>query len=106
MVAVFKNVGKRCTTKNYHTVSLLFVVSKVFKKFINNRLIGHLEKCGLFSCFYCGFRSSKCTADLLAVASSRSAQVFMRSEATRAVAVDISQTFDRVWHAGLRHKLL
>ena len=30
----------------------------------------------------------------------------MRSEATRAVAVDISQAFDRVWHAGLLHKLL
>ena len=52
MVAVFKNVGKRYTAKNYHPVSLLFVVSKVFKKLINNRLVGHPEKCGLlFSCF-------------------------------------------------------
>ena len=52
VVTVFKNVGKRHTAKNYHPVSLLFVVSKVFKKLINNRLVGHLEKCGLlFSCF-------------------------------------------------------
>ena len=27
----FKNVGDRFTAKNYHPVSLLFVVSKVFK---------------------------------------------------------------------------
>ena len=30
---------------------------------------------------------------------------FNRSGATRAVALDISKTFDRVWHAGLLHKL-
>ena len=29
----------------------------------------------------------------------------LRSEATRAVALDISKAFDRVWHAGLLHKL-
>ena len=28
-----------------------------------------------------------------------------RSEATQAVALDISKAFDRVWHAGLLHKL-
>ena len=30
---------------------------------------------------------------------------FNRSGATRAVALDISKVFDRVWHAGLLHKL-
>ena len=30
---------------------------------------------------------------------------FNRSGATRAVALDISKAFDRVWHAGLLHKL-
>ena len=31
---VFRNVGKRSTTKNYRPVSLLSVVSKVFKKLV------------------------------------------------------------------------
>ena len=44
--------------KNYHPVSLLSVISKVFLKFVNNRFVGHLEKCGLFSDFQYGFRSS------------------------------------------------
>ena len=35
----------------------------------------------------------------------RIARVFNRSWATRAVALDISKAFDRVWHAGLLHKL-
>ena len=48
VVPVFKKVGERATVKNYHTVSLLFVVSKVFEKRVNNRIADHLEKCGLF----------------------------------------------------------
>ena len=51
------------------------------------------------------FRSSQSTADLLTVVSDRSAWAFNRSGATRAAALDISKTFDRVWHAGLLHKL-
>ena len=48
MVLVFKNVGESSTAKNYCPVSLLSVVSKVFEKFVNNRMVDHLEKCGLF----------------------------------------------------------
>ena len=51
VVPVFKNVGERSTAKNYHPVSLLSVVSKVFEKLINNRIVDHLEKCGFFSDF-------------------------------------------------------
>ena len=105
VVPVFKNVGERSTTKNYRPVSLLSVVSKVFEKIVNNRIVDHLEKCGLFSDFQYGFRSSRSTADLLTVVSDRIARAFNRSGATRAVALDISKAFDRVWHAGLLHKL-
>ena len=38
--------------------------------------------------------------------SDRIARAFNRSRATRAVALDISKDFDRVWHAGLLHKLI
>ena len=104
-VPVFKNIGERSTAKNYHPVSLLSVVSKVFEKLVNNRIVDHLEKCDLFSDFQYGFRSSRSTADLLTVVSDRIARAFNRSGATRAVALDISKPFDRVWHGGLLHKL-
>ena len=55
---VFKNVGERSIAKNYHPVSLLSVVSKVFEKLVNNRIVDHLKNCGLFSDFRYGFRSS------------------------------------------------
>ena len=79
--------------------------SKVFKKLVNNRIINHLEKCGLFSGFQYGFRSSRSAANLLTVVSDRIARVLDRSGATRAVALNISKAFDRVWHAGLLQKL-
>ena len=45
------------------------------------------------------------TADILTVVYDRIARAFNRSGGTRAVALDISKAFDRVWHAGLLHKL-
>ena len=52
------NASERPTAKNYNPVRLLSVVSKVFKKFVNNRIVDCLEKCGLFSDFQYCFRSS------------------------------------------------
>ena len=104
MVPVFKTVGERSTAKSYRPVSLLSVVSKVFEKLVNNRIVDHLEKCGLFSDSQYGFRSSRSTTDLLTVVSDRIARAFNMSDATRAVALDISKAFHRVCHAGLFHK--
>ena len=58
-----------------------------------------------FSDFHYGFRSSQSTADLLTVVSDRIARAFNWSGATQAVTLDISEAFNRVWHAGLLHKL-
>ena len=105
MIPVFKTVEERFTTKNHCPVSLFSVVSKVFEELVSNRVIDHLEKCGLFSDFPYGFRSSQSTADLLTVVSDRIARAFNKSGATRAVALDICKASDRIWHAGLLHKL-
>ena len=52
-------------------------------------LFDHLQKYGLFSKLQYGFRSSWSTVDLMTFAS----------------VLNISKAFDRVWHAGLLHKL-
>ena len=57
MVPVFKHLGERSTSKNYGPVNPS-VVSKVFEKLVNNTIVYHLEKCGLFADFQFGFRSS------------------------------------------------
>ena len=81
------------------------MVSKVFEKLVNNKIVDHLEKCGFFPHFQYGFRSSRSTVDLLTVVSDRIPRVFNRSWATRVVAREISKDFDRIWHTGLLHKL-
>ena len=43
VVSVFKNVGERSIAKNYDPASPLSVVSKVFEKLVNNRILDHLE---------------------------------------------------------------
>ena len=82
VVPVSKNAGESSTAKNYRPVSLLSVVSKIFEKLVNNRIVDHLEKCGLFSDFQYGFRSFRSTADLLTVVSDRIARAFNRTGAT------------------------
>ena len=105
MAPVFKNVEERSATKINHPVSLLSVVSKVYEKLVNNRIVDHLGKCGLFSDFQYGFRSSRSTADLLTVVSDRVARAFNRSGATRVVTLAIFNTFNKVWHDALLLKL-
>ena len=66
---VFKNVWERSTAKTY-------LVSKVFEKLKNNRIVDHLGECSLFSDFQYGFRSSVLNADLFTVVSGRIARGF------------------------------
>ena len=41
---VFKNIVERSTARNYRPFSLLSVVSKVFEKFVNDRIVDYLKK--------------------------------------------------------------
>ena len=101
---LLNNDGESTTAKDYHIVGLLFVVSKVFETLVKSRIVDQIDKCGCFSDFQYGFRSSRSAADLDSV-SDRIARAFNSSAATQAVALNISQAFDRAWHVGLLHKL-
>ena len=72
-------ISGNATAKNYRPVSLPSVVSKVFEKLVNNRIVDHLEKFGLFSDFQYGFRSSQSTANLLTVVSDGIARTFNKT---------------------------
>ena len=103
--AYYVHIQEAIRSHSLHKTTVLFVVSKVFEKIVNDKTNGDLGKCGLFSDFQYGFRSSQSTSDLLTVVSDIIARAFNRSGSTRAVALDITKVFDRVWHAGLLHKL-
>ena len=97
VVPVLKNIGEGSTAKNYCPVSLVSVVSKVFEKLLNKRIVDHLQICGLSSDFQYGLGSSQSTSDLLTVISpDRIARAFNSSGATRDVAIDVLKAFIRL----------
>ena len=51
VVPVIKNTSESSTAEICHPVSLLSVVSKIFKKLVINQLVDNLEKQGLFLIF-------------------------------------------------------
>ena len=95
VVPAFKNVGERSTAKYYHPVSLLSVVSKLFEKFVNNRIVDHLEKCSFFLIFSMVLRLLDLRSDLLTVISDRIGKAPSRSGATGPAALSISKAFNR-----------
>ena len=96
MVTIFKNIGETSTSKTYYPVILLSVICKVIEKRLDNRLFDQLQQCGLFSDFQHGFGSSTSTADLLMVVSVRIARSLNGSGTISALALDISNVFNRV----------
>ena len=105
VIPVFKNSGERSNPSNYRPISILPIISKVFEIVINSSLIKHLETNKLLSDHQYGFRSERSTADLLTVITERIHQALDVSGEARAIALDISKAFDKVWHRGLIHKL-
>ena len=105
VIPVFKNSGERSDPRNYRPISLLPVISKIFESVINLSLVKHIESLGLFSDSQYGFRSGRSTADVLTVITERVNSALDNSGQARAVALDISKAFDKVWHAGLLRKL-
>ena len=49
VVPVFKNIGERYTAKNYRSISLVSLVSKVFEKLLDNRIVDHVRERWPFS---------------------------------------------------------
>ena len=102
MVHVFKNVGERSSTKNYCPASLISVVSKVFQKLVNNRIVDHQENVAFFiSSMVLGLDQLQVFWQLYLI----ELLGFLTGRATWAVVLDISKAFDRVWYTGLHHKL-
>ena len=63
----------------------------------NNKIVNQLKKCGLFSDFHYGFKSSRSIADLLTVVSDRIGSAFNKFCTTRALTLVISKACGRVW---------
>jgi hypothetical protein len=90
---------------NYRPISLLPVMGKVMERVVNQSLVSFLRHHNLFNDRQYGFLSERSTADLLTVLFQTWSDALDSGSEVRAISLDISKAFDKVWHDGLLAKL-
>ena len=103
---IFKKEDKQLV-KNYRPISLLPICGKIFEKLIFNSLYFYLNSNDLITPNQSGFRpGDSCPNQLLFLVNEiHRAFENHKSLELRAVFLDISKAFDKVWHEGLLFKL-
>jgi hypothetical protein len=102
VVALHKKKSKS-NPCNYRPISLLPIVSKVFESVVASRLKRFIHPHLNPKQF--GFRPGHTSLDMLTDLSQRWCDALHAGGEVRAVALDISKAFDKVWHEGLLYKL-
>ena len=103
---IFKK-GDKQLIKNYKPISLLPICGKIFEKIIFNNLYAYLHTNNFISKNQSEFRLGDSTTNQLLYLLDEIHQAFDSTESleVRAVFLDISKAFDKVWHEGLIFKL-
>ena len=106
VIPIFKK-GDKQLIKNYRPISLLPICGKMFEKIIFNNLYNHLNGNNLITKNQSGFRPGDSTTNQLLYLVNEIRKAFDDPKCLeiRAVSLDISKPFDKVWHDGLLFKL-
>lgn len=90
---------------SYRPISLISCLGKCLEQIVTQRLREFTESRNLLPPKQFGFRGQRSTQDPLLKLHSEVTKALNMAHCTLAVFLDIKQAFDRVWHAGLIHKL-
>ena len=103
---IFKK-GDKQLIKNYRPISLLPICGKILEKIIFNKPYSYLQGNNLITKNQSGFRPGDSTTNQLLYLVDEIHKAFDSTESleVRAVFLDISKAFDKVWHEGLIFKL-
>ena len=96
--------NSRQIISNYRPISLLPICSKILEKIVFDQVYAFLNTNNLLSVNQCGFRPSDSTIYQL-LSTSTIYDSFENYDETRAIFLDISKAFDKVWHYGIILKL-
>ena len=97
--------NSRQLKSNYRPISLLPICGKIFEKIIFNHMYSFFVSNKLISKNQSGFRPGDSTINQLLSITTEIFEAFENLDETRAVFLDISKAFDKVWHEGLCFKL-
>ena len=103
---IYKKNDKQ-SIKNYRPISLLPICGKIFEKIIFNNLYNYFNTNNLITKNQSGFRPGDSTTNQLLYLINEIHEAFEHPNSleVRAVFLDISKAFDKVWHDGLIFKL-
>ena len=91
---------------NYRPITLLEIHAKILEKLINERLIRHLEENEVLPKHQYGFRKNRGTQVALTTLYETLAMAQRNAFRVNVVCRDVSKAFDKVWHNGLKFKIL
>ena len=97
--------SSRQLKENYRPISLLPICGKIFEKIIFDSFYRFLIGNNLISRNQSGFRPGDSTINQLLSITAEIFEAFEDHDEVRAVFLDISKAFDKVWHEGLLFKL-
>lgn len=107
LLKLIPKAGKTNTlVLNYRPISLLEVVGKVFEKIINNRLRNYLEDNNMNNPRQQSFRRHRGTATAIALIYEKIANSQQNRYQCNVICRDISKCFDKIWHSGLKFKII
>ena len=103
---LFKQRGNSSNPSNYRPVSLLHAVGKVLDSIVSECLLNYLLEHSLINDHQHGFLRERSTVTQLIYVINKWIRAMDSGHYHYAVFMDFMKAFDRVWHAGLLHKLL
>ena len=90
--------GNHQLKNNYRPISLLPICGKILEKIVFDSMYNYLVKNGLISQIQSGFRPGDSSIYQLLSVTANIYDFFENYDETRAIFLDISKAFDRVWH--------
>ena len=106
VVCMIPKVPHARGVEEYRPISLLETIGKVFERILNTRLTANLENLGMFGELQFGFRANRGTEMAIALCYERLAMTKAHGGQALTVLRDVSKAFDKVWHEGLKWKIL
>ena len=101
---IFKG-GDPTVVSNHRPISLLSNLDKSLERLVFKYLYNHFLDNNILSSFQSGFTPGDSTVNQLTYLYNTFCHALDSGKEVRVVFCDISKAFDRVWHAGLIHKL-
>jgi hypothetical protein len=102
---IYKKKNENNIVSNYRPISLLPLCGKIFEKLIYDNLHSYVYQNNFISDKQSGYKRGDSTIKQLISITNEIHKTFDEGKELRAVFLDISRAFDRVWHSGLLFKL-